>query len=350
MNRLTLLPNQTSKSIEAVESIFNSSLSSVESILDLYFADQSIPMNRKDRIKSYLYAVSGIKNDESVLSFVEETNRWFQVQVKQLSQEIGTRPKDSFFELIQRRSEKSEDIPSCIQLSEDGVDIIEENRISAIFNLHRAIYVDTPMSITTDASNNVFWNALREKMFESKEIYLSEQRKLLRRINKLLDGEARLASNNITEKKELRYVSNDKLIDIPLNDAATGFKTFSYLQRLLENGYLTSETLLMIDEPEAHLHPQWIVDFARLLVLLHKEIGVKVMIASHNPDMVAAIQAIAGKEGALENTHFYLAKPCDDNSHQYVYKNLGSEIGEIFESFNIALDRINQYGERSVSI
>ena len=67
------------------------------------------------------------------------------------------------------------------------------------------------------------------------------------------------------------------------------------------------------------------------------------MIASHNPDMVAAIQAIAGKEGVLDSTNFYLAQKAD-GSHRYVYKNLGNNIEEIFRSFNIALDRIKLYG------
>ena len=129
-----------------------------------------------------------------------------------------------------------------------------------------------------------------------------------------------------------------------MKDAATGFKTFSYLQRLLENGYLNEETLLMIDEPEAHLHPQWVVEFARLLVLLNKKLGLKIMLASHNPDMVAAIHDIANKEGVLANTNFYVAQQESPDNHQYVYKDLEHEIGEIFESFNIALENINRYG------
>lgn len=68
------------------------------------------------------------------------------------------------------------------------------------------------------------------------------------------------------------------------------------------------------------------------------------MIASHNPDMVAAIHDIANKEGVLENTNFYVAQPENPKSHQYIFKDLGHDVGEIFESFNIALDNIGRYG------
>ena len=111
----------------------------------------------------------------------------------------------------------------------------------------------------------------------------------------------------------------------------------------MENGYLNTDTLLMIDEPEAHLHPQWIVEYARLLVMLNKQLGLKIMMASHNPDMVAAIHDIAYKEDILDNTNFYAARPAPDTG-LYIYHELGHEIGEIFESFNIALENIHRYG------
>lgn len=107
-------------------------------------------------------------------------------------------------------------------------------------------------------------------------------------------------------------------------------------------GYINSGTLLLIDEPEAHLHPQWIVEFAHILVLLNKNVGVKVMVASHNPDMVAAIQAIACKEELLDRTRFYLAMP-SDNGLTCDYKNLGQNIEEVFKSFNMAYRKIEPY-------
>ena len=107
---------------------------------------------------------------------------------------------------------------------------------------------------------------------------------------------------------------------------------------------IDKNTLLIIDEPEAHLHPQWIVEYARILVLLKKEIGVRILIASHNPDMVAAIQSIGKKEGIGDAITFYQAFSSPEHPFEYEYKNLGIEISEIFKSFNIAISRIQDYG------
>ena len=171
------------------------------------------------------------------------------------------------------------------------------------------------------------------------------EKKLLSRIKNILHGEARFVESDslFEEEGELRYHSVDHNVDININKTATGFKTFIYLQRLLENGYLNQESLLLIDEPEVHLHPQWIVEYARLLVLLNKELGLKIMLATHNPDMVAALRSIAEYENVLSNTHFYISER-DPESSKYVYKDLGSDIEAIFASFNIALSRIQSYG------
>ena len=98
-----------------------------------------------------------------------------------------------------------------------------------------------------------------------------------------------------------------------------------------------------MDEPESNLHPQWIIEYARLIVLLNKEIGVKFFIASHNPDMVSALKYISEKERVQDTLNYYLAEKIE-NKFSYNYRNLGVSIDPIFKSFNIAMDRINQYG------
>ena len=128
-----------------------------------------------------------------------------------------------------------------------------------------------------------------------------------------------------------------------LNEVATGIKAFSIIQLLLKNGHIDNRTLLIIDEPESHLHPQWIVEYAHMIVLLHKHIGVKFFLASHNPDMVSTIRYIAEKEEVLDNVNYYLAEKAEGETYLYNYTPLGSDISPIFKSFNIAIDRISQY-------
>lgn len=345
MEGLEAMETYSKKQIESAQKLFLQALYTTENILTESLKE-NISDARKARIFSFLYM--DIEDDnyhQAIENFTEQNSRLIDNLTKKLYQDVEKRPVQAFFESINDRFNIDNDLPSFIQLEEDRVSVIEEEHVSTLFNLRNAIYIDTPMSVGPEETDNIFWRALRRMMMDEKDkIQSAETKKFLLRIKDLLNGEAILDKGELFEERNLRYISADRKINIGLNEAATGFKSFSYLQRLLENGYLNEETLLMIDEPEAHLHPQWIVEFARLLVLLNKKLGLKIMIASHNPDMVAAIHDIANKEGVLNDTNFYVAQPESPDSHQYIYKSLGHEIGEIFESFNIAIENINRYG------
>lgn len=65
------------------------------------------------------------------------------------------------------------------------------------------------------------------------------------------------------------YVQNG--MKLKISNLATGSKMFSIVKMLLEKGELDSSTMLILDEPEAHLHPQWQNSFAEIIVLLVKK-------------------------------------------------------------------------------
>lgn len=267
--------------------------------------------------------------------------------LSEYNRDLEERTIERFFELLHSTYQVKDKEPERIQLSEDGVKLLRKNGLGNLLALERAIYVDTPMALSFGNvhSDSVFWQDLR-RMIKSSSVPASPSRlKLLIRIKNLIGGEVRV-QDTIYQGKELRFIRKGDNLNIKLEDTATGMKTFAYIQKLIENGFLNERTLLLIDEPEAHLHPKWIFEFAHLLVLLNKELGVKVMVASHNPDMVAAIQKVSQVEDMIDFTHFYQAYH-QDEGYQYVYRDLGGTVNEIFRSFNIATSRIQDYGEQS---
>jgi predicted ATPase len=98
---------------------------------------------------------------------------------------------------------------------------------------------------------------------------------------------------------------------ISLKNTATGIKTFGILQVLLENNYLKDNTILILDEPEVHLHPKWQLEMAKVIVELVKN-GVRVLVNSHSPYMIEALELYASKKKI--NSHFYLAEKKDNYS------------------------------------
>ena len=123
--------------------------------------------------------------------------------------------------------------------------------------------------------------------------------------------------------------------EIPLSQAASGVKCFAILERLYRVGFLTSDTLLIIDEPEVHLHPKWVVEYARVIISIQKYLGTTILLASHSPDMISALRYIAAKEKCYQSLFFYHAEKIDStNFGKYQFKCLDLDIEEIFASFS----------------
>ena len=77
------------------------------------------------------------------------------------------------------------------------------------------------------------------------------------------------------EKQESgRYLYNSKSLKSPLEIAniSMGLKAFVLLKSLLQENVIKEKDVLIFDEPEIHLHPEWQVIYAQLLVLLQVSI------------------------------------------------------------------------------
>lgn len=314
--------------------------------LDKFLNAENVQEQRKDRVLNFLNQnLDGEEKARNAQTFAELIS----LQVDKIQQEVLYKSEDrsltDVLSFLHTYLYEDEMVPFKIALQEEGVNIISDGRIGALFNLDKAIYIDTPMAFgLDDFLKNVFWQRLRKLMLEENGCPEKQNIRLLYRVSEILNGKINV-SDSLLGNKEMYYERKDGKLLLPLDKIATGMKSFAYLFQLIKNGHLDDKTVLMIDEPEVHLHPQWIVVFARLLILIRKSLGVKIVLASHNPDFVAAIKAIAKKEEILAETNFYLAQSVDDDGFKYAFKPLGCDIEPIFNSFNIALERIQQYGD-----
>lgn len=85
---------------------------------------------------------------------------------------------------------------------------------------------------------------------------------------------------------------------------ASGIKSFGMLGLLLSENILTKKTLLIIDEPEVHLHPKWEVKYAEIIIELCKA-GIPIVISSHSPYLIEALLDLSKQNGFENKTRFY---------------------------------------------
>jgi predicted ATPase len=299
------------------------------------------PLNHRSvRLKYIIKDILKIENtDDDILSSFPKIKAYIESKFKQAIGEIKSRPTSVFQDEL--KSVFSDGVlPKKFEVLEydDLIVSLRKDNLSIPYSIQNAIYIDTPMMISVEDSHNKHWADLNELLLKKS---LSNNKFANIISNEIIQGDV-LIEEGIYSADDFKFKRQDGAV-FNLLDVATGIKAFSILQLLLKSGSLTDKTLLIIDEPESNLHPQWIIEYARIIVTLNKEFGVKFFIASHNPDMVSAIRYISEKEGNLDKLNFYLATK-SANKFSYDYKYLNKDIDPIFESFNIAIDRINVYG------
>ena len=194
-------------------------------------------------------------------------------------------------------------------------------------------YIDTPKKLEVPFSYSE-WDYINSQKdaTHNQEIskYLSDN---------ILKGDASYSE----QSKTLIYQRNDGQT-FDLSQSATGVQAFAFLQLLLKKGLINDRSLIIIDEPEAHLHPQWIVEYAKVLVELNKKTKARFFIATHSTDMVSALRYISEKEDTLDHLSYYRAVPTEADAYTYDYQAMGTDIEPIFESFNKSYELIEKYG------
>lgn len=134
------------------------------------------------------------------------------------------------------------------------------------------------------------------------------------------------------------YQENGKEELINIKNVASGLKNLLVVAKLVKNGSLKSGDILIIDEPETNQHPKWQVAFAELLVLLNKELNIKILINSHSPYFIRAIECKMAKYETLDKAKFYLMEHGEDNG--YVAKDVTSSTENIYKELYQPLEEL----------
>lgn len=99
--------------------------------------------------------------------------------------------------------------------------------------------------------------------------------------------------------------------ELKIANLSTGIKSFVILRTLLLNGFIDDNGIIIMDEPEIHLHPEWQLRFAEMIVLIQKEFNANILLNTHSPYFLNAIQVFSKKYGIKEKCRYYLTEECD---------------------------------------
>ena len=89
--------------------------------------------------------------------------------------------------------------------------------------------------------------------------------------------------------------------------------------------------MLILDEPEIHLHPEWQLRYAEILVLIQKSFNLTILLTTHSPFFLDAIELYACKHRIGDKMHYYLSEAV---GNQVLFHDVSDEIDKIYEKMS----------------
>lgn len=127
----------------------------------------------------------------------------------------------------------------------------------------------------------------------------------------------------------------------PIN-VASGIKSFGALQLLLDGYCISNNRPLIWDEPENHLHPQWQVEFAKVIVQIVNS-GIPAMISTHSPYFLQAVRYYSAMYSIEKYVNYYMAECA--NEDMVTIKEVTNDLNQVFLTLAEPLNSIMNVDE-----
>ena len=330
---------------------FSSICTSLENLFFNFASGEKYHLTRRQLSESILDDIDNKAKNNKIMSLVNEFVKENEIDVDEMSkdplyvkimgqiQEVINMPEDTSCRIIVDRNignefgnqignvlrEGSSSISIAIK-DETTTIIISDNRVEKIVNIKNikaeAIYLDDPFaidnnsrvifSLRTPGRRNAF-SALEHRESLRKKIFSeTDDRNIIDEFlaNEKLSMIDRLVSSAcqgdlvLNDDQTLEYVVGDKYT-LNAYNLSTGLKTFAILKKLLKNGDIQYNGTVILDEPEIHLHPKWQLLLAEIIVLLHKEFNLHVLLNTHSPYFLRAIEVFSYKHNVQNKCKYY---------------------------------------------
>jgi len=262
-----------------------------------------IKVQEKTKIETYNYFYKKIeslvketesKNSKIMKSVREIFNSEFQNQINNIS------TKESKISVLDGKNNIIKIIIKDNEITHDKSEKIDE-----IFPFDSSVFIETPFILTYKKgleNSDVYHVSDLLTKLETPNIEIKDSNLS---INKIINGEISYDD----DEDDFLFMKNlgKKKVKINMLNSASGIKSFGILQLLDKSGEFNKNLLLIIDEPEVHLHPEWQIEYSKILVKLVKK-GIKVLITSHSPYLIEALNKFSKEEQIVDNTKFYLSE------------------------------------------
>lgn len=133
----------------------------------------------------------------------------------------------------------------------------------------------------------------------------------------------------VTTSGRIQFIPENGNRAVEMANVSTGIKALSVLSYAMENGCISQGSVLILDEPEINLHPEWQLKYAEILVRLQKEMQLNILITTHSPYFVEALAAYSTRYGIKNKCKYYQSANTDKG---IVVQNMTDDPRPIYEA------------------
>lgn len=135
---------------------------------------------------------------------------------------------------------------------------------------------------------------LGDKLFHRTRYQVRAENADMKRIRGML--RSAIGGGVIASKKGFEYVTDDG-IRLGVSNLGAGSKLFAMLDVLIRNGDVGPGSLVLLDAPESHVDAARLDTVARVIVLLARDLGAKVVMTTQSPLLLLAVRDASQEYG-----------------------------------------------------
>lgn len=289
-----------------------------------------------NKIVDHIKSIYTISNDEFVKRILEDIlNTEFNEQINNIYTEnlgiISLTIQNREINITIKENEVTK-INNIIPIKTESVYIDDPFIIDNYNSSFRPRYSNKthPLSHREHLENKLFYRKYNDRVIDE-IVNTKKLERILYKLNTICKGEIQFRGRAALYSEKNR----EKALDV--KNLSSGLKTFVILKELLINSIIEENGTIILDEPEIHLHPEWQLVFAELIVLIQKEFNMHILLTTHSPYFLNAIEVYSQKYQIIDKCNYYLAsnidgfsytKECTDNI-ELIYKKLARPFQEL---------------------
>ena len=143
------------------------------------------------------------------------------------------------------------------------------------------------------------------------------------------------SGNTIIDNGKYYYIENGIRFDF--RNISAGLKSFAIIERLLETGVLKKKDVLILDEPEIHLHSEWQIIYAELIVVLQKTFDLTILLVTHSFQFLESLNFFMKKYEVFDKGNYYIPESSEKGVIMKAYGNESLELKKVLTTGSVTL-------------